>query len=217
MSRAMSYTLVGTTVTALLFAGLTAAPASAETSCTVNGGYLRINQSHGPFVTTTTVNASGASLGPGVVTVPSNGQNGKYGSASGSINGRTIDARVIWNDGKGTAHFTGTVGDDGIARGNSTGSRTDDNPWRPGPWVSSEPLNCAPGQGAAGLSARIVNDVDVYNIPDGPGKEMIGTLRAPGVVPLLAPCSFDGFCQVSVPNMRGGKGFAWAPGLLAPA
>lgn len=218
MSRAIAATLSGT-ATALFIAGFTVVPAHAEPSCTVNGDYLRLNQNFGPYVTTVTVNAKGSSLGPGVVTVPPSGTNGTYGSASGSINGRNIDFVVTWNDNKGTAHFTGTVGDDGTARGNSTGTPIPINLWNPGPWVSSTPLTCPAGQGTGGqgLSAKVVNDVDVYNITDGPGKRMIGTLRAPSVVPLLEPCSFEGFCRVSVPNMDGGSGFAWAPGLLEPA
>ncbi len=217
MSRAIAHTLLGTT--ALLLAGFTAVPAHAQPSCTVDGEYLRLNQNRGPYVTSVTVNAKGSSLGPGVVTVPPSGTNGTYGSASGSINGRTVDFIVTWNDNKGTAHFTGTIGDDGIARGDSTGTPIPINLWNPGPWVSSTPLICPAGQGTGGqgLSAKVVNDVDVYNITDGSGKRMIGTLRAPSVVPLLEPCSFEGFCHVSVPNMDGGNGFAWAPGLLEPA
>lgn len=218
MSRVTNRTLAGTALSALVFAGLaTAVPAHADNSCTVNGDYLRLRQAFGNYITTTTINAKGSSLGPGVVTVPPSGTNGTYGSASGSISGRNIDVRITWNDNKGTAHFTGTIGDDGIARGDSTGTPIPINLWNPGPWYTSEPLNCSTGQGTGQSSAKVVADVDVYNIPDGPGKRQIGTLRAPSVVPLVEPCTFDAFCHVSVPNMDGGNGFAWAPGLLEPA
>ena len=157
MSRKTHHTLMGTAVASLVFAGLAAAvPAHADTSCTVNGDYLRLRQTFGNYVTTTTINAKGSSLGPGVVTVPPSGTNGTYGSASGSINGRTVDVRITWNDNKGTAHFTGTVGDDGIARGDSTGTPIPINLWNPGPWSTSEPLNCSTGQGTGQLSAKVV-------------------------------------------------------------
>ena len=116
--------------------------AQAAPSCTVNGEYLRLKQSEGPYVTTTTINANGSTLGPGVVTVPPSGTNGTYGTATGTIDGRNISVHIVWNDNKGTADFIGTIGDDGIARGNSMGTPIPVNLWNPGPWESSEPLNC---------------------------------------------------------------------------
>jgi hypothetical protein len=70
--------------------------------------------------------------------------------------------------------------------------------------------------GKAPGTAKVIGDVEVYNRTDGPGKHQIGILRVGQQVPLIEPCSFDAFCHVSVPEMEGGSGYAWAPGLLQP-
>src|SRR2546423_45320 len=137
-------TAVAASATAVVAAGFLSMPAAhAAPSCTVSGDYLRLQQHFGNYTTTTSVNAKGSALGPGVVTVPPSGTNGTYGKASGSINGRAINVHIIWDDNKGTADFTGTVGDDGIAHGNSTGTPIPIHLWDPGPW-DTEPgmLNC---------------------------------------------------------------------------
>jgi hypothetical protein len=134
--------------------GILATPEAHADSCTVDGDNLRLEQHNGNYTTTVTVNANGSAFGPGVVVVPPSGTNPTYGSASGSINGRNIDIAVTWNDNTGNAHVTGTIGDDGVAHGSSTGTPIPINLWNPGPWVSGAPLKCA-GEQAANVTNAI--------------------------------------------------------------
>jgi hypothetical protein len=86
-----------------------------------------------------TVDASGASLGPtALVRTP---QITSQGNLTGGINGRTVDFTINWSGTKAYVHFTGTVGNDGIAHGTSTGLGT---PVKldPGPWDSITRLTC---------------------------------------------------------------------------
>ena len=63
------------------------------------------------------------------------------GNASGGINGRTVDFTINSFGTKDYVHFTGTVGNDGVAHGTSTALRT---PVKldPGPWDSITRLTC---------------------------------------------------------------------------
>ena len=196
--------------------GFLATPAAhADTSCTVNGEYLRLQQHEGNYTTTTSVNANGSALGPGVVTVPPSGTNGTYGTASGSINGRAINVHITWSDNKGTADFTGTVGNDGIAHGTSTGTPIPINLWNPGPWdTAAGALNCPAGespQTQGAKTATVTNDVDLYNKknePDGAGQ-VVGMLNSGTQVQLVGSCEPSSWCQVGGPNVPGGNGWVW--------
>jgi len=200
--------------TALGTAGFLAVPmAHAAPSCTVNGDYLRFAQHFGNYTTTTSVNASGSSLGPGVVTVPPSGTNPTYGKASGSINGRNIDVLITWNDNKGTAHFTGTVGNDGIARGDSTGTPIPIHLWDPGPWDTAEPLKCAddPGTGPAqgGQTATVNKNSDVYDAPEGNRLAAPFFLPAGRKLPVLEPCA-NNWCHLGGIPETGGTGWVYS-------
>ncbi|PEG35292.1 hypothetical protein CQY20_22230 [Mycolicibacterium agri] len=112
--------------------------ASAETTCTVTGQYFNLHQDNGYDLV---ISANGSTLGPTGL-ARANPQTAVYGDVKGGINGRLVDFTITWSDNKGQAHFTGAVGDDGIAKGNSTGPSVPINLWNPGPWTSNEPLNC---------------------------------------------------------------------------
>lgn len=204
---------VAASATAIGAAGFVAMPMAHAESCKVSGEYLRLAQHNGNYTTTTTINASGSSLGPGVVTVPPSGTNGTYGKASGSINGRNVDVQITWNDNLGTAHFTGTVGNDGIARGNSTGTPIPINLWNPGPWDSAEPLVCAddPGTGPAqgGQTATVNKNSDVYDAPEG-NRLAAPFFLAPGrKLPVLEPCA-NNWCHLGGIPETGGNGWVYS-------
>lgn len=115
-------------------------PAAHAAGCGVPGENLTLFQPDGMY--TVTVNANGSALGPGAVAVIPGGEIGTYGNVSGGIQGRKIDFTITWDNNKGAAHFTGTVGDDGVAHGTSTGPSVPINLWNPGAWNSVGPLTC---------------------------------------------------------------------------
>jgi hypothetical protein len=210
MSVTATRTLAGVaaSATAAVAAGFLSVPVAHAASCTVNGDYLRLQQHEGPYTTTTSVTAKGSTLGPGVVTVPPSGTNGTYGSASGSIDGSNITVHITWNDNKGTADFTGTIGNDGIAHGTSTGTPIPINLWNPGPWDTAPGLlNCTDDQGpaAAQQTATVNADTDLYNKPNDNGDaQVIGTLKNGQVVKVAGACSPNAWCILTDP-----KGAAW--------
>jgi hypothetical protein len=128
---------LGVAAVAIASGGIFAAPtAHADVNCTVPGAHLDIHHSTGYDVT---VDASGASLGPtALVRTP---QMNSQGNATGGINGRTVDFTINWLGTKAYVHFTGTVGNDGVAHGTSTAIG---NPVKldPGSWDSITRLTC---------------------------------------------------------------------------
>jgi hypothetical protein len=188
-------------------------------TCTADGPYLELRNDEWNYQSMS-VQTDGSHFGPGIVTSAS-GENPTYGTVSDSVlTGQGfLSFTITWNDNEGRAHYAGQVDKDGTVHGAADGPKIPVNLWTPGLWHSTSHVTCTQSGSGGGqkLSANVVNDVDVYNITDGPGKHKIGTLRAPSVVPLVEPCSFDAFCHVSVPDMEGGNGFAWAPNLLEPA
>jgi hypothetical protein len=114
--------------------------AHADANCTVQGAHLNLHHSSGYDVT---VDASGASLGPGAV-VRVRPELSSDGNVTGGIKGRTIDFTINWHGTRAYVHFTGTVGDDGIAHGTS-GEIIDPvtlSVLNEGPWDSVDPLTC---------------------------------------------------------------------------
>jgi hypothetical protein len=187
-------TVVAVSATAVAGVGFLALPVAHAASCTVAGDYLTLDQAEGNYHTTVTINASGSSLGPGVVTVPPSGTNGTYGTAKGSITGRDIAVQVTWNDNKGTAQFVGTIGDDGVAHGSSNGTPIPINLWNPGPWTSTTPFNCSNDQGPGNAAQGTVNAiVDLYDVPGGSGN-VIGQLAKGDKV------TFNGACPMNNPD-----------------
>lgn len=188
-------------------AALQVAPtAQAAENCTVKGDLLHINMDG----TRTTVfpQANGSSIGPGVGTA-SGGINPTYGDVTGSITGRDIQFTVVWHDNKGTAQFKGTVGDDGIARGTATGPQIPINLWNPGPWSSTDALECGAPGGQAGKTATVNTATDIFNKPDGNGTEYLNgdgipIAKQPGKVQLVEPelCRSN-WCHVVAPEVPG--------------
>ncbi|HYB34498.1 MAG TPA: hypothetical protein VEF72_00960 [Mycobacterium sp.] len=128
---------LGVAAAATTSGGLLAVPtAHAGANCMVPGPYLDLHQSTGYFVT---VDASGASLGPtALVRTP---QQTSPGNVTGGINGRSVDFTINWSGTKAYVHFTGTVGNDGVAHGTSTGTGTPVE-LDPGSWDSTTRLTC---------------------------------------------------------------------------
>ncbi len=193
-------------------------PTAKADSCTVNGGELHIQQPVGHDVD---VQANGSTLGPGVV-VSTFGINPVYGNATGSVEGTTVNFVIDWNDNQGTAIYSGTVGDDGFAHGNSTGNVVPINLWNPGPWDSTNTLNCS-GVNTTGETATVNKPDNIYDQPDGNGNVYLDNNGNPifkpvGQVQLVEPdlCRND-WCHVVAPEVPGpawiyaGEGFVTVP------
>lgn len=131
--------------------------------------------------------------------------------------------------------YTGTVGDDGKVRGGITHDAMHPEVkayWDsvtafdcltapapapapqapsppPAPWLhrTLPPATAPPAPALSTVSAD--NDVfDVINVPEGKGHK-IGTLQAGRQVQVIGQCSPTDWNNVVVPDMPGGKGFAW--------
>jgi hypothetical protein len=139
MSRTIAQKVSVAAAIAIAAGGFLAVPvAHADTNCTVPGAHLNLHHSSGYDVT---VDASGTSLGPGgVVRVTPEQSSDVY--VTGSIQGRSIEFRISWSGTKAYVSFTGTVGDDGIAHGTSSGIASPVT-LKEGPWDSVEPLACS--------------------------------------------------------------------------
>ena len=128
---------LGVAAAAIASGGFLAVPtAEANAGCTVPGAHLDLHQSTGYDVS---VDANGASLGPTAsIRTP---QGTSQGNITGGINGRTVDFTINFSGTKAYVHFIGTVGDDGVAHGTSTGIGT---PVKldAGPWDSTTRLTC---------------------------------------------------------------------------
>ena len=105
------------------------------------GGFsLRQNNGFQVFFSSTGLVAKGKAVAVGDDNVTK-----LTGTVSGGIQGRNVDFTIGW-DGGGKGIYTGTVGDDGFAHGNT--SHADVEPYggasRPAPsrWDSTSPLGC---------------------------------------------------------------------------
>jgi hypothetical protein len=204
-------------VASLGISGLMVAAPAHAVNCTVNGAYLNLDHTFPRH--SLEVQANGSTLGPGAV-VSTDGINPIYGNATGSIAGNTVDFVIDWNDNKGQAHYSGTIGPDGIAKGTATGNVVPINLWNPGDWTSTGPLSCTgvdtgpaqPTQGAGTVTVKKASDV--YDGPDGNGKR-IGPASyhlAPGrTLTLVQPCA-DDWCLLTIPDaqVKGGQGWVYA-------
>lgn len=114
---------------------------AAAADCTVAGGSMRLHMSNDYDVT---VAADGSSINDPWAQV----SGGLQGVALGAITGRTVDFRIQWRLDANpplAAHFTGSVGSDGIAHGSATGPAVAG--WAPADWTAITALNCPPAQG----------------------------------------------------------------------
>jgi hypothetical protein len=191
--------------------GLLAAPAAHADSCKVTGNNLSLHQTNqGGY--NVHVNANGSALGPRAVAVTSGGEHGTYGNASGGIAGDTVDFIITFDDNQGTAKFSGKVGADGIAHGTSTGPSIPINLWNPGPWDSTDPLNCGPAAGQK-ATATVKKQSDVYDAPDGVGNRLGAAdyFLVPGrQLELVEPCRSN-WCHLVIPDAQvpGGQGWVY--------
>ncbi|WP_142281165.1 hypothetical protein [Mycobacterium palustre] len=106
-------------------------------NCTVPAAHLDLHHSSGYDVA---VKALVATLGP-TATVRVNPDLTSVGNASGGINLRTVDFVITWTGTRNVVHFTGTVDNNGVAHGTSTGL-TYPVKLDPGPWDSATRLAC---------------------------------------------------------------------------
>jgi hypothetical protein len=132
------------------------------------------------------------------------------GKGSGGITGRTIDFAVNWTLGPGAGlsnHYTGVIGDDGLAHGTTVNNRNDTNTWQ-----TIEPLPCAAAAPAApvdppapkpirpigrlGPTATATADVDVYDNPNGDGNPKNFLLKGTKVS-VKQPCTPNAFCALA--------------------
>jgi hypothetical protein len=135
--KKVAWSTLGVVAAVVGFGGFLAVPtAHGYADCTVPGAQLDLHHSSGYELT---VDASGASLGPGAL-VRSNGSSSQA-SATGGIKGRSVDFRIAWQGTKAYVRFTGTVGDDGVAHGTSSGIAQPIE-LAAGPWDSGTRFTC---------------------------------------------------------------------------
>jgi hypothetical protein len=130
--------LLGVAAAVIASTGLLTAPtAHAAGNCAVAGPRLDIHHSSGYDVS---VDANGSSLGPNAV-VRSPGETTTWSVSANSSNGRNLDFMIVYPGSKAYVHFTGTVGNDGVAHGTSTeiGSPVQ---LAAGPWDSVTRFTC---------------------------------------------------------------------------
>jgi hypothetical protein len=136
------------------------------------------------------------------------------------VEGKTVDFTVTWSDLDGTtitSHFTGSVGDDGVA----TGTAVDNKNFQVD-WTSQGALSCAdqatpPGVGpppfipknTAGGAATpakqtvtIVQQSDVYDAANGNQIEAPFFLEVGRTLDTVSPCTGD-WCLLSIPDLPG--------------
>jgi hypothetical protein len=152
-----------------------------------------------------------------------NGLTHFYGNATGvPVEGKTVDFTVTWSDLDGTtitSHFTGSVGDDGVARGTAV-----DNTNFQVDWTSQGALSCAdqatppgvapppytgPAKNPAGgavtpakQTVTILQQSDVYDAANGNHIEEPFFLEVGRTLDTVSPCTGD-WCLLSIPNLPG--------------
>ena len=156
--------------------------------------------------------------------------------SGGGINGRYVDFNIRYDLSIGIAHYTGTVGDDGMVhRGvvifqkdaystywdsinGPLGCSTPTAPVVLAPGVNDPPPHQVGPQAPIVPGATVTSDVDVYDVPGGNGQ-IIGMLRSGRQVKLAtdnglpaAPgqtCKPKDWCHVVIPELPGGSGWVW--------
>ena len=135
---ALATTITGFTAALAACGGLLAVPiAHGDPSCEVAGPQLDLHHASGYDAS---IDAAGASLGPGAVIHGAPDQNSQ-GTVTGGVYGRNVEFRIAWPGTKAYVLYTGTVGDDGFAHGTSTAIANPVN-LAAGPWDSTTALVC---------------------------------------------------------------------------
>lgn len=203
---------------------INAAPAGAACANWTLGPELQLNLSNGQ---TAIFQTSGNDVTSGQLLIPG----GRVWDAkkinSGGLRGADINFTVRWirrdpstsTDLDIRSAVTGTVADDGTARGGAL----DDRNARVD-WVARDRLTCAdapppepapapvpapapaPAPEPAAPTATVTSDVDVYDAPGG-GGNVIGILRQGEVVKVVKPCSSNDWCALADGRFAWGEFF----------
>ncbi len=154
---------------------------------------------------------------------------GTWGTAYGSISGRSINLTTKWDQGPGAGFsniWTGHIDDQGISTGTVTNNQGVTNKWRgslghtcvstppapapappaPAPPAPAPPAPAppAPPKAIGKKTATVTTDTDLYNKPSHEGGKKIGVLRQGDVVKLVERCQPEAWCQLREP-----EGWAW--------
>jgi|GraSoiStandDraft_5_1057265.scaffolds.fasta_scaffold77850_2 hypothetical protein len=183
-------------------------------------GDYSLHQSNG---FTVQFSSTGPGAGGSATALDSSGKTALTGTVSGSITGTHMDFTIRWDSGP-RGHYTGDIGADGFAHGNTNDEA---HPGSKASWDANVPLGCAtapahapaqapapapaPAQGPAGPAqpptVTVSVDVDVYNIPDGDHGKKLGILRKGSQVQVLD--RQNGFAHVKGGAVPTGIGYAW--------
>jgi hypothetical protein len=155
--------------------------------------------------------------------------------SGGGINGRYVDFNIRYDLSIGIAHYTGTVGDDGMVhRGvvifqkdaystywdSINGPLGCSTPAAPPPGPNDQQVVLAPGvkdppphqlgpqPPPAQAVATVTSDVDIYDAPGGNGNKL-GILRSGRQVKLVGNCKPNDWCNLVIPELPGGSGWVW--------
>jgi hypothetical protein len=152
-------------------------------------------------------NSTGTTAQGRALSLPVNGNQASRdsGDITGGVEGRNLNLSVRWDNGS-NGIYSGTVGDDGIARGTGYDQT---HPESRTSWESTKPLDCiVPATAPADTpppppqTATVTEDVDVYDAPGGEGN-VIDMLRSGQTVQLKGSCSPGDWCEVV------GWGWVW--------
>lgn len=129
------------------------------------------------------------------------------GTAVGGISGRTVDVTVDTTFGT-TMNFLGEVDDSGVVTGLASATAIRQTTFT----SSGAPLVCA--DAATAGTATVLNDVDVYEVPDGAGTPYDGVfLTAGSQYQLVEPCR-DSWCHLLTPGIGDGTSWVYQDGFL---
>jgi hypothetical protein len=143
---------------------------------------------------------------------------GTWGTAYGSISGRSINLTTKWDQGPGTGFsniWTGHIDDQGISTGTVTNNQGVTNKWRgslghtcvsapPAPAPPAPAPPAPPKQIGKQKTATVTADTDLYDKPSHEGGKKIGVLRQGDVAKVVKPCQPEAWCQLREP-----EGWAW--------
>jgi hypothetical protein len=215
-------------IAAIAGIGVTAAPRATADPCgnwRTNSPKFVLNLANGQTAnfTLSRPNAFSPNHPNAILEVGHDGLHTFYGDATGvPLEGKSLDFTVTWSDLDGTtitSHFTGSVGDDGVARGTAV-----DNKNFQVDWTSQGALSCAdqatppgvapppytpPAKNPAGgavtpakQTVTILQQSDVYDAANGNHIEEPFFLEVGRTLDTVSPCTGD-WCLLSIPDLPG--------------
>jgi len=144
-----------------------------------------------------------------------------FGTANGSINGRTIKINVTWDQGPGRglwSDITGQINDDLFASGTAKNSQGVTNTWKTSAkqrCVPAEKPQPPPPPPQAPKTATVLKATNIHDLPDGEGTPFLDEngepiFKPPGQVTLIEPglCR-DQWCHVVAPEVPPGEGWIY--------